>query len=146
MIIIILFLVIALQLLQSVFWVGWSAALGSIIGYVGGRVLKKWQADGHVNFTLSIALAIGAYITGDHVLHVSGVVTTVFTALLMLRTHKETFIDIGRLFNVYWDYLGFITKLSKSCRVASAESTYSATFDSTGCKAEIYTTSYTTSY
>jgi CPA1 family monovalent cation:H+ antiporter len=42
-------------------------------------------------------------------LHVSGVVTTVFTALLMLRTHKETFTGIGRLFNIYWDYLGFIT-------------------------------------
>ncbi|MGB7952768.1 MAG: cation:proton antiporter [Candidatus Nitrosopolaris sp.] len=36
-----------------------AAALGSIIGYVGGRVLKKWQADDHVNFTFSIALAIG---------------------------------------------------------------------------------------
>jgi monovalent cation:H+ antiporter, CPA1 family len=85
------------------------AALGSIIGYVGGRVLKKWQADDHVNFTFSIALAIGGYIIGDHVLHVSGVVTTVFTALLMVRTHKETFTGIGRLFNMYWDYLGFIT-------------------------------------
>lgn len=86
-----------------------AAALGSTIGYVGGWVLKKWQADDHVNFTLSIALAIGGYITGDHLLHVSGVVTTVFTALLMLRTHKETFTGIGRLFNIYWDYLGFIT-------------------------------------
>ena len=46
--------------------------------------------DDHVNFTFSIALAIGGYIIGDHILHVSGVVTTVFTALLMLRTHKET--------------------------------------------------------
>ncbi len=71
-------------------------------------MLKKWRADDHVN-TLSIALAIGGYVIGDHVLHVSGVVTTVFTALLMLRTHKETFIGIGRLFNMYWDYLGFIT-------------------------------------
>jgi CPA1 family monovalent cation:H+ antiporter len=86
-----------------------AAALGSTIGYVGGRVLKKWHADDHVNFTLSIALAIGGYITGDNLLHVSGVVTTVFTALLMLRTHKETFTGIGKLFNIYWDYLGFIT-------------------------------------
>src|SRR5215469_1782199 len=37
--------------------------------------------------------------------HVSGVVTTVFTTLLILRTHKETFTGIGRLFNMYWDYL-----------------------------------------
>ena len=31
-----------------------------------------------------------------------------FTALLMLRTHKETFTGVGRLFNMYFDYLGFI--------------------------------------
>jgi CPA1 family monovalent cation:H+ antiporter len=27
----------------------------------------------------------------------------------MLRSHKETLAGIGRLFNMYWDYLGFIT-------------------------------------
>ena len=86
-----------------------ALALGSAIGYIGGKVLSKWQADDHVNLTFSIALSIGGYIIGDHVLHVSGVVTTVFTALLMLRTHKETFTGVGRLFNMYWDYLGFIT-------------------------------------
>ncbi|HET7284312.1 MAG TPA: cation:proton antiporter [Nitrososphaeraceae archaeon] len=86
-----------------------AVALGSAIGYVGGMVLSKWQADDHVNFTFSIALAIGGYIIGDHILHVSGVVTTVFIALLMLRTHKETFTGVGRQFNMYWDYLGFIT-------------------------------------
>ena len=44
-----------------------AVALGSAIGYVGGRVLNKWQGDDHVNFTFSIALAIGGYIIGDHV-------------------------------------------------------------------------------
>jgi monovalent cation:H+ antiporter, CPA1 family len=109
----IIFSNIAFSLLDTSLSFLWSmlgaVALGSIIGYVGSRVLKKWRADDHVNFTFSIALAIGGYVIGDHVLHVSGVVTTVFTALLMLRTHKETFTGIGRLFNMYWDYLGFIT-------------------------------------
>jgi len=86
-----------------------AVALGSAIGYVGGRVINRWQTDDYVNFTFSIALAIGGYIIGDHVLHVSGVVTTVFIALLMLRTQKETITRVGQLFHVYWDYLGFIT-------------------------------------
>lgn len=86
-----------------------AVAIGSAIGYVGGRVLNKWEADDHVNFTFSIALAIGGYIVGEHVFHVSGVVTTVFTALLLLRTNKETITGVGRLFHMYWDYLGFIT-------------------------------------
>jgi len=42
-------------------------------------------------------------------LHVSGAVTTVYIALLMLRIHNEIFTGIGRLFDMYWDYLGFIT-------------------------------------
>jgi monovalent cation:H+ antiporter, CPA1 family len=86
-----------------------AVVLGSAIGYVGGKVINRWQADDYVNFTFSIALAIGGYIIGDHILHVSGVVTTVFTALLMLRTHKETITRVGQLFHIYWDYLGFIT-------------------------------------
>jgi Na+:H+ antiporter len=86
-----------------------AVALGSTIGYVGAKIINKWQTDDYVNFTFSIALAIGGYIIGDHVLHVSGVVTTVFIALLMLRTHKETITKVGQLFHIYWDYLGFIT-------------------------------------
>ncbi len=86
-----------------------AVALGSAIGYVGGKVINRWQTDDYVNFTFSIALAIGGYIIGDHILHVSGVVTTVFIALLMLRTHKEAITRVGQLFHIYWDYLGFIT-------------------------------------
>jgi monovalent cation:H+ antiporter, CPA1 family len=85
-----------------------AIALGSAIGYVGGKIINRWQADDHVNFTFSIALAIGGYIIGDHVLHVSGVVTTIFIALLLLRTHKETITRVGQLFHIYWEYLGFI--------------------------------------
>jgi CPA1 family monovalent cation:H+ antiporter len=109
----IIFSNVAFSLIDSSLSFLWSmlgaVALGCAIGYVGSMVLSKWQADDHVNFTFSIALAIGGYIIGDHILHVSGVVTTVFIALLMLRTHKETFTGVGRQFNIYWDYLGFIT-------------------------------------
>ena len=109
----IIFSNVAFSLLDTSVLFIWSmlgaVALGSAIGYVGGRVINRWQTDDYVNFTFSIALAIGGYIIGDHVLHVSGVVTTVFIALLMLRTQKETITRVGQLFHVYWDYLGFIT-------------------------------------
>jgi Na+:H+ antiporter len=109
----IIFSNVAFSLLDTSVSFIWSmlgaVALGSAIGYVGGRIINRWQTDDYVNFTFSIALAIGGYIIGDHVLHVSGVVTTVFIALLMLRTHKETITRVGQLFHVYWDYLGFIT-------------------------------------
>jgi monovalent cation:H+ antiporter, CPA1 family len=109
----IIFSNVAFSLLNTSVSFIWSmlgaVALGSAIGYVGGRVINRWQTDDYVNFTFSIALAIGGYIIGDHVLHVSGVVTTVFIALLILRTQKETITRVGQLFHVYWDYLGFIT-------------------------------------
>ncbi|MFL6367266.1 MAG: cation:proton antiporter [Nitrososphaeraceae archaeon] len=109
----IIFSNIAFSLIDTSISFLWSmlgaVALGSALGYIGGKILSKWQADDYVNFTFSIALTIGGYIIGDHVLHVSGVVTTVFTALLLLRAHKETITKVGQLFHMYWDYLGFIT-------------------------------------
>jgi CPA1 family monovalent cation:H+ antiporter len=77
----IIFSNIAFSLIDTSLSFLWSMlgvlALVSAIGYVGGKVLSKWQADDHINFTFSIVLAIGGYIIGDHVLHISGMVTTV---------------------------------------------------------------------
>lgn len=86
-----------------------AVVLGSAIGYVGGKILNKWQGDEYVNFTFSVALAIGGYLIGDHFLHVSGVVTTLFTALLLVKTHKDIFIQVRQAFHSYWDYMGFMT-------------------------------------
>ncbi len=86
-----------------------AVILGSAIGYVGGKILNKWQGDEHVNFTFSIAIAIGGYLIADHFLHVSGVVTTLFTAILLVRTHKDIFIQVREAFHKYWDYAGFMT-------------------------------------
>ena len=86
-----------------------ALALGSAIGYVGGKVLNKWKGDEYVNFTFSIALAIGGYVIGDHFLHVSGVVTTLFTALLLIKTHKDIFTEARQAFHKYWDYTGLMT-------------------------------------
>ena len=94
----------------SFFWSMLGAVvLGSGIGFVGGKILNKWQGDQHVNFTFSVALAIGGYLIADHFLHVSGVVTTLFVALLLVRTHKDLFIQVRVAFHKFWDYAGFMT-------------------------------------
>jgi monovalent cation:H+ antiporter, CPA1 family len=66
-----------------------AIALGNGIGWIGGKILDKWRADEFVDFTFSLALGIGGYIIADHYLHISGVVTTLFTAMLIVTTHKE---------------------------------------------------------
>jgi CPA1 family monovalent cation:H+ antiporter len=62
-----------------------------------------------VDFTFSLGLAISGYIVADYFLHVSGVVTTLFTAMLIITKHKEISRGIRERFHEYWDYLGFIT-------------------------------------
>jgi len=109
----IIFSGVAFSLLDTSISFIWSMvgaiALGTAIGWVGGKVLDKWKADEYVDFTFSLGLAISGYIVADHFLHVSGVVTTLFTALLLITKHKEISTGVRKLFHKYWDYLGFVT-------------------------------------
>jgi len=93
----------------SFVWSMMGAILFGIgIGWITGKILNKWNGDEHIDFTMSIAVAVGGYAISEHFLHISGVVTTLFIALFILRTHKETMQEIRILFGKYWDYLGFI--------------------------------------
>ena len=86
-----------------------AIAFGTVLGWIGGKILNKWKADEYVDFTFSLGLAIAGYIVADHYLHVSGVVTTLFTAILLVTVHKEISTGVRKLFHKYWDYIGFIT-------------------------------------
>ena len=86
-----------------------AIAFGTGLGWIGGKILNKWKADEYVDFTFSLGLAIAGYIVADHYLHVSGVVTTLFTAILIVTIHKEISTGVRKLFHKYWDYIGFIT-------------------------------------
>lgn len=109
----IIFSGIAFSLLDTSLSFIWSMigaiALGTGIGWVGGKILDKWKADEYVDFTFSLGLAIGGYIVADHFLHVSGVVTTLFVAMLIITKHKDISRGVRKSFHKYWDYLGFIT-------------------------------------
>jgi len=86
-----------------------AIAFGTGLGWIGGKILNKWKADEYVDFTFSLGLAIAGYIVADHYLHVSGVVTTLFIAILIVTIHKEISTGVRKLFHKYWDYIGFIT-------------------------------------
>lgn len=109
----IIFAGVAFSLLDTSISFIWSMvgaiALGTGIGWIGGKVLDMWKADEYADFTFSVGLAITGYIVADHFLHVSGVVTTLFTAILLTTKHKEISKGARKLFHKYWDYLGFIT-------------------------------------
>ena len=109
----IIFSGVAFSLLDASISFIWSMvgaiALGTGIGWIGGIILNKWKADEYIDFTFSLGLAIGGYIVADHYLHVSGVVTTLFTAILIITKHREISTGVRKQFHKYWDYLGFIT-------------------------------------
>jgi monovalent cation:H+ antiporter, CPA1 family len=66
----IIFSGVAFSLLDASISFIWSMvgaiALGTAIGWVGGKVLDKWKADEYVDFTFSLGLAISGYIVADH--------------------------------------------------------------------------------
>lgn len=109
----IIFSGVVFSLLDTSFSFLWTMvgaiAFGTVLGWIGGKILNKWKADEYVDFTFSLGLAIAGYIVADHYLHVSGVVTTLFTAILLVTIHKEISTGVRKLFNKYWDYIGFIT-------------------------------------
>ena len=86
-----------------------AIAFGTALGWIGGRILHNWKADEYVDFTFSLGLAIGGFIVADHFLHISPIVTTLFTAMFLVTQHKEVSTGIRKLFHKYWDYLGFVT-------------------------------------
>jgi CPA1 family monovalent cation:H+ antiporter len=86
-----------------------AIAFGTALGWIGGKILDKWNADEFVDFTFSLGLAIGGFIVADHFLHISPIVTTLFTAMFLVTQHKEVSTGVRKLFHKYWDYLGFVT-------------------------------------
>ena len=86
-----------------------AIAFGTGLGWIGGKILDKWKADEYVDFTFSLGLAISGFIVADHFLHISGVVTTLFTAMILVTKHKEVSIGVRKLFHKYWDYIAYIT-------------------------------------
>ena len=81
---------------------------GSAIGWITGKILNKWNDNEHVDFTVTIAVAVLGYIVGEHFLHVSGVITTLFIALIILQTNKDIVKQVRELFHKYWDNVGII--------------------------------------
>ena len=109
----IIFSGVAFSLLDTSISFIWSMvgaiAFGTALGWIGGRILNNWKADEYVDFTFSLGLAIGGFIVADHFLHISPIVTTLFTAMFLVTQHKEVSTGIRKLFHKYWDYLGFVT-------------------------------------
>ncbi|KAF5417729.1 MAG: Na(+)/H(+) antiporter 1 [Candidatus Methanophagaceae archaeon] len=110
----IIFLGVAYSLLGATLSLLWSLVgailLGTVLGWLTARLSRLWKDDELVVPTITVALAIGSYLIADQFLHVSGVVASLFAALVFVYTEQQKLSKTERLlFHSFWDYLGFMT-------------------------------------
>ena len=83
--------------------------LGVIVGYITSRIIKRVRTDKVASTTITIAAALGSFVLAEHFLHVSGVITTVITGLLVgnLATVRMNF-QVRHFIEEMWDYISFL--------------------------------------
>lgn len=100
-----------LNLGQAFIDFGWSILsaipLGIALGWVAGRLVDHWQEQNKFSgLTLTIVIAYGGYIIAETVLHASGVIAVLCTALAFVRFRsKGDSPRKGELFVGFWEYL-----------------------------------------
>ena len=82
--------------------------LGAILGRIGASLLTKLDAAGPAEITLSVALAYIAYVVGEYVLNVSGIVATVATGLVFgYLGRRRVATPAWNAIHRVWEQLGF---------------------------------------
>ncbi len=92
-------------------WVFFGSLIyGTILGYVTTRILPLVKNDRILVNTITAALALGSFITAEHYLHVSGVITTVMAGITIgnIGRNKLT-VQTIHFIEEFWAFLGFIS-------------------------------------
>ncbi|WP_020407179.1 cation:proton antiporter [Hahella ganghwensis] len=90
--------------LQLLWTLGAAVPLGMVLGWMASKLILVWYERNHfAELSLSLVLAFGSFLLAENLLHISGVVTTMFAAWAYIRvrgkpTKKESF-------SAYWNYL-----------------------------------------
>lgn len=91
-------------------WVFFGSLIyGTVLGYFASRILPAVKNDRILVNTITAALAIGSFVTAEHYLHVSGVISTVMAGIALgnvgrnkLSVHTIHFIE------EFWAFWGFV--------------------------------------
>jgi monovalent cation:H+ antiporter, CPA1 family len=86
-----------------------SIILGGILGYISSDIIRRVKSDHVVEATITITLALGSFLLADHLIHLSGVITTVMAGITLGNLGK-TRISTGvkRFVNRIWEYVAFL--------------------------------------
>ncbi|MEN8237063.1 MAG: cation:proton antiporter [Pseudomonadota bacterium] len=100
--------------LKFIWALGGALVFGWLYGWITAKLLLWWQ-DYRVSteLTLSIMLALSAFIIGEQILHVSGVIAVLASAMSFIKVRSGTGpiarpLDSCNLFDPFWTYLSLV--------------------------------------
>ena len=85
--------------------------IGWLFGWLIGKILDMWgEYYDTAELTLSLFLALGVYLVAEELLHISGVITVLFSAIAFVKVRYQVRRDHGReeqnpVFGPFWAYL-----------------------------------------
>lgn len=87
-----------------------AMALGSVVGFLVSQIIKSVKDDKIAVTTLTIASALGSFVLAEHVFHISGVITTVITGLMIGNlANFNTSYQVRHFMEEVWDYFSFLS-------------------------------------
>lgn len=84
--------------------------LGAILGFVTSKLIRVVRKDKVAATSLTIAAALGSFVVAEHFFHISGVITTVITGLMVgnLATVRISY-QVRNFIEEMWDYISFLS-------------------------------------
>lgn len=87
-----------------------SLIFGAIVGYLFSKLIEKIENDRVIETTITVAAALGSFAAAEHFFHLSGVITTVITGLVVGNLGKTKFSHGVREFvEEFWAYFAFLS-------------------------------------
>lgn len=91
-------------------WVFFGSLIyGTILGYVTSRILPLVKNDRILVNTVTAAVALGSFVTAEHFLHVSGVITTVMAGITIGNVGRNKLsVQTIHFIEEFWAFWGFV--------------------------------------
>lgn len=86
-----------------------SVIAGLVMGYIAAKLIEYIQSDRLVETTLTLSIALFSFTYAEHVLHLSGIIATVITAITVGNLGRTKIsADVHHFIDDFWEYVGFI--------------------------------------
>ncbi len=87
-----------------------SILVGGLCGWLASELIKRIKNDPVVESTITLTLALGSFMLGDHLIHLSGVITSVSAALIFGQFSKTRISrGVKHFVHELWNYISYIS-------------------------------------